>query len=144
MHHTGGWRRQLAHTLHLPTVKTYMKNNDLKFEPQLTEIDKGEEGEIAVEEWRAGGGFENQVLQVFSWNWTVTGMTLTPWHQSLRGSCESYTFKNRAKGQRVKRTFRRVAPLSVLCQSVWWLPHKRCSPRSAPSPTSLTPATLWK
>lgn len=24
-----------------------MKNNDLKFEPQLTEIDKGKEGEIA-------------------------------------------------------------------------------------------------
>lgn len=36
--------------LHLPTVKINMKNSDLKFEPQLTEIDKGEEGEIAVEE----------------------------------------------------------------------------------------------
>lgn len=46
----GGWRGQLARTLHLPTVKTCMKNSDLKFEPQLTEIDKGEEGEIAVEE----------------------------------------------------------------------------------------------
>lgn len=33
-----------------PTVKTYMKNSDLKFELQLTKIDKGEEGEIAVEE----------------------------------------------------------------------------------------------
>lgn len=39
-------------TLHLLTVKTYMKNNDLKFELQLTEIDKGEEGEIAAEGWR--------------------------------------------------------------------------------------------
>lgn len=56
-----------------------MKNNDLKFEPQLTEIDKGQEGEIA--EW----GNEDQEAAVrgqfcwfVRWSWTVTGMTLTP------------------------------------------------------------------
>lgn len=90
-----------------------MKNNDLKFELQLTEIDKGEEGEIAVEEWRAGGAFENWILQVFSWNWTVTGMTLTPWHQSLRGSCESYTLKTEQKAN----GWREPSGLVLLCQS---------------------------
>lgn len=32
-----------------------MKNSDLKFEPQLTEIDKGEEGEIAGLDWPVTG-----------------------------------------------------------------------------------------
>lgn len=42
-----------------------MKKSDLKFELQLTEIDKGEEGEIAVEGWRAAGGFQRRILLVF-------------------------------------------------------------------------------
>lgn len=67
--------KELAQTLHLLTVKTYVKRNDLKFEPQLTEIDKRDEGEIA-----AGGGRNEEkeaalrILWPFSW--TVTGMSL--------------------------------------------------------------------
>ena len=65
---------QLTHSLHLLTVKTYMKRRDLKLDLQLTEIDKREEREIAGGEWREGGSSDNLFLRPCSAERTVTGM----------------------------------------------------------------------
>lgn len=40
-----------------------MKKRDLKYDSQLTEIDKQEEGEIAEEEWRARERFDKLFLR---------------------------------------------------------------------------------
>lgn len=71
----GGPAKKRLLTLHLPTVKTYVKKRDLQLDLKLTEIDKREEGEIAGEEWRKGGSFKSLFLGPCNTERTVTGMS---------------------------------------------------------------------
>lgn len=133
-------KSRVTHTYAPPplTVETYVKKRDLKLDSQLTQIDKSKEGQIAGGGWRRRGSSGNLRLTSYD-TWAEDSHV----KQKLKK-------KNFHKSSRVHRETGKpnlcccLHPSSSYRQSAWWPSRRLRSRPSAPSPTSLTPATPWE